>query len=104
MVASSLKPGDKFYSPGASFEYEVMGACCLLFDREELPYPCCSLEWKGKQPSWRRIGKRFIPDIASSNKEVYSVKLLGKKNLYQHYFTFTFWEMPKDLKKWWYGK
>lgn len=106
----TLNPGDKFFSPGGSFEYEVIGAVCLLYDRDQLPYPSCSLNWKGKQPSWRRdennvgIGRRFVNDFASKNKEVYAVNLLHHNNLYQHYFVFTYWEMSHELRKWWYGK
>jgi hypothetical protein len=106
MMQPKLKPGDRFSSPGCHFEYEVIGAVCQLFDRETLPYPSCSLSWKGKQPSWRRIGKRFIADVSSSNKEVYSVRLLhhSKNPPGTLYFVFTFWNMPVDLRRWWYGK
>lgn len=107
----TLSPGDRFYSPGMTNEYEIIGAVCLLFDRDTLPYPCCSLEWKGKQPSWRRdkktgigIGKRFVNDFASKNCEVYAVKLLNHNNIYQHYYTFTYWRMSDDFRKWWHGK
>lgn len=100
----TLKPGDTFKSPGRSFEYEVIGACCNLFDRESLPYPSCNLQWKGKQPSWRRIGKRFIPDIASKYKECYVVRLLHTENLpYVKIWVFTYWETPEELKRWWYS-
>lgn len=100
----TLKTGDRFKSPGCSFEYEVIGACCQLFDRENLPYPSCNIQWKGKQPSWRRIGKRFIPDIGSKNLECYSVKLLGYQNFSEtKVWVFTYWAMSDELKKWWYS-
>ena len=49
-----LEQGQTFRSPGGGFSYEVIGPCCRLYDREELPYPSCSLQWKGKQPSWKK--------------------------------------------------
>ena len=104
-IKPTLKPGDVFYSPGCSYRYEVVGAVCQLYDRENLPYPSCSLSWKGKQPSWRRIGRRFINDIASANREVYLVKLLGAREeyAYQHW-VFTYWGMSIEFRKWWHGK
>lgn len=100
----TLKQGQRFFSPGGNFEYEVIGACCLLYDRELLPYPSCSLNWKGKQPSWRRIGRRFINDMSASNSEVYYVKLIDSnfENLSYSYWVFTYWEMEESLKKWWH--
>lgn len=46
----------------------------MLYDREELPWPSCSLAWKGKQPSWNRVGRRFVPDIAASRCPAYAVR------------------------------
>ena len=66
--------GKKIRSPGGSFVYEVQGPVCRLYDREELPWPCCSLQWRGKQPSWRRIGRRFIADIAARRCPSYAVR------------------------------
>jgi hypothetical protein len=105
-LTPTLSPGDRFMSPGCNYEYEVIGACCMLYDRNNLPFPSCSLDWKGKQPSWRRIGRRFINDISSANKEVYYVKLLGcyNEHLAYQYWVFTYWDMGKEFKKWWHGK
>ena len=47
--------GKKIRSPGGSFVYEIQGPVCILYDREQLPWPCCSLQWRGKQPSWNRL-------------------------------------------------
>lgn len=69
-----LPYGKKLRSPGGSFFYKVQGPCCMLFDREELPWPSCSLVWKGKQPSWNRVGRRFVPDLAASRCPAYSVR------------------------------
>jgi hypothetical protein len=102
MVQPTLKPGDRFKSPGCGNEFEVIGACCQLFDRENLPYPSCNIQWKGKQPSWRRVGKRFIPDISSKNQECYSVRLLDYENFQNHrVWVFTYWRISEELKLWW---
>jgi len=66
-------PGDVVMSPAGGFIYTIQGAVCRLFDREELPWPSCSLQWKGKQPSWNRVGCRFVPDMASRRFQSYSV-------------------------------
>lgn len=97
--------GKKIRSPGGSFVYEVMGPVCRLFDRDELPWPSCSLVWRGKQPSWRRIGRRFIADIAARRCPSYAVHATDATGhcweevitLYQHRLT------PEE-KRWWYGK
>lgn len=69
-----LQYGKLLRSYGGSFVYEVLGPCCRLYDKEELPWPSCSLQWKGKQPSWNRIGPRFVPDMATSRCPSYAVK------------------------------
>lgn len=73
-----LQTGEILYSPGGHFCYRVVGPCCRLFDREQLPWPCCRLEWRGKEPSWRRIGKRYVPDLATKTHPSYSVEILGQ--------------------------
>lgn len=73
MTHSVLPHGAQFRSPGNSFCYQVLGPCCKLFDREELPWPCCSLAWRGRQPSWNRVGRRFVPDLTASRCPAYSV-------------------------------
>lgn len=99
-----LKSGDRFYSPGMNYEYEVIGAVCLLYDREELPYPCCSLEYKGKQPSWNRQGKRFIPNITSKDCETYNVKLLNHKCRNIFTYSFSYYKINKEKRDWWITK
>ena len=97
--------GKKIRSPGGSFVYEVQGPVCRLYDREELPWPCCSLQWRGKQPSWRRIGRRFIADIAARRCPSYAIRGVdsagtqweGVVTLYMH-------RLNKEEKIWWYGK
>ena len=97
--------GKRIKSPGGSFVYEVIGPICRLYDREGLPWPSCSLQWRGKQPSWRRIGRRLIPDIAAQRCPSYQV--VGVDS------TGTRWEQPLTLysrrlsqveKEWWYSK
>ena len=72
-----LTHGDIFLSPGCHFSYRVVGPCCRLFDREQLPWPCCRLQWRGKEPSWRRIGKRFVPDLGTKRHPSYCVEIIG---------------------------
>ena len=60
-----FKTGSVQASYGGQYSYNVIGPCCRLYDREELPWPCSRLAWRSKEPSWRRIGSRFVPDMAS---------------------------------------
>jgi len=96
---------DRIVSPGGSFSYVVEGPVCILYDREQLPWPCCSLQWKGKQPSWNRIGKRFVPDMAASRCHAYAVKgndLWGtewKQVLIQYNR-----RLSRQEKDWWYWR
>nr|WP_290223382.1 hypothetical protein [Trichocoleus desertorum] len=77
-MSDLLQSGEILYSPGGHFCYRIVGPCCRLFDREQLPWPCCRLEWRGKEPSWRRIGKRYVPDLATKTHPSYSVEILGQ--------------------------
>lgn len=100
-----LSHGQVFSSPGAHLTYRVIGPCCRLFDRNELPWPCCRLQWRGKEPSWRRIGRRLIPDLATQQSPSYSVEILepgyrGESvvlTLYAVRFT------PQQ-REWWYSR
>lgn len=97
--------GERLRSPGGSFSYEIMGPCCVLYDREELPWPSCNLGWKGKQPSWNRIGKRFVPDLAASRCPSYSVRardLFG--NEWIQVSTLYYERLAPTEKAWWYSK
>jgi hypothetical protein len=74
---SELSTGDTFLSPGGLFRYRVVGPVCRLFDRETLPWPCCRIVgFKGKEPSWRRVGRRLVADIATRTKPSYFVVLV----------------------------
>lgn len=100
-----LSDGKFLRSPGGSFVYRVMGPCCMLYDREELPWPSCSLQWKGKQPSWNRIGKRFIADISAARCPSYAVvarDLAG--NEWTQVLTIYYERLTPSEKNWWYSK
>ena len=71
-----FKTGSVQSSYGGQYSYKVIGPCCRLYDREELPWPCSRLAWRSKEPSWRRIGSRFVADMASRKCPSYSVEIL----------------------------
>lgn len=99
-----LKPGQLFKSPGGTFKYRVIGACCRLYDRNSLLYPCCRLSWKGKEPFWNRIGKRFVPDIAVKHSPSYCVQLVDYPEAEAFVMTL-YWVKLSDVQHtWWYRK
>ena len=101
----TLEYGTVHPSEGGQFSFRVLGPCCRLFDREELPWPCSRIAWRSKEPSWRRIGSRFVPDIAARRCPSYSVELLqpGSKpidtvlTLFSRRFT-------PEMQEWWYSR
>ncbi|HAW77948.1 MAG TPA: hypothetical protein DCW74_19700 [Alteromonas australica] len=100
-----LKPGKKIRSHGGNFVYEILGPVCILYDREELPWPCCSLKWRGKQPYWNRQGKRFVPDLAASRCGAYAVSaqdLWG--NSWEQVLILYDQRLHKKEKEFWYWK
>lgn len=97
-----LKYGKWIRSPGQGFAYQVLGPCCRLYDREELPWPSCSLQWKGKQPSWNRIGKRFVPDLAASRCPSYAVIGIDQwGNEWTQVLTLYYQKLSPQEKQWW---
>jgi hypothetical protein len=99
-----LDSGVSFQSPGGTFAYVVVGPCCRLYDREELPWPSCSLAWKGKQPSWKRIGKRLVADIAVKRFPSYAV--IGSDrhgNFWTDVVTDYTYQLPSAQRRWWYA-
>ena len=100
-----LTHGTLFSSPGGHFTYQVIGACCRLFDREELPWPCCRLQWRGKEPSWRRIGRRFILDLASRHSPSYAVEI-AEPGYQGETIVITLYsvKLPDHIRNWWYSK
>lgn len=100
-----LPTGAIVSSFGAHFSYKIIGPCCRLFDREELPWPCCRLQWRGKEPSWRRIGTRLIPDMAVKNSPSYAVEILEPGYASEPtVMTMYAVKLPPAIKNWWYSK
>ncbi|HEY9621185.1 MAG TPA: hypothetical protein V6C78_12485 [Crinalium sp.] len=100
-----LQSGQIVSSPGGHFTYQIIGPCCRLFDREELPWPCCRLEWRGKEPSWRRVGKRFVVDLSSRNSPSYSVQILEHHHSSEPIVITMYWvKLPQWLKDWWHSR
>ena len=101
-----LKLGDRVLSCGGSYEMRIIGACCRLYDREELPYPSCSMQWRGKEPSWNRVGKRFVPDMAARRSPSYCVVATDPGGgMNEPYVTTFFWQkLTKKEGEWWCSK
>ena len=97
--------GSEHTSPGGQYSFRVLGPCCRLFDREELPWPCCRLAWRSKEPSWRRVGRRFVADLASRRCPSYAVELLqpGSRPT-QTVLTLFPLRLKGPLQEWWYSK
>ena len=97
--------GKKLRSPGGSFLYEVQGPVCRLFDRDELPWPSCSLSWKGKQPSWRRIGCRFIADLSVRRSPSYAVTGVDSQGTrWRGVITLHGHRLSTLERRWWYSQ
>ncbi|MEM1242726.1 MAG: hypothetical protein AAGI45_23085 [Cyanobacteria bacterium P01_H01_bin.26] len=94
-----------FQSPGAHLTYRVIGPCCQLFDREQLPWPCCRLQWRGKEPSWRRIGRRFIVDMATRRHPSYCVEIVGQ-GYHARPIIITLYtsRLSPEMQDWWHTK
>lgn len=99
-----LDHGTRFMSPGGSFSYVVLGPVCRLYDREELPWPSCSLAWKGKQPSWNRVGRRFVGDLGCRRFPSYAVRASGRDGFtWEQVVTDYCWPLPSEERRWWYS-
>nr|WP_299410243.1 hypothetical protein [Acaryochloris sp. IP29b_bin.148] len=96
--------GYLFQSPGNQFSYRVIGPCCRLFDREKLPWPCCRLQWRGKEPSWRRIGRRLIADLSAKRYPSYCVELVGYQGAAPWVITLYTQRLSSTQQQWWYSK
>ena len=101
-----LKYGDRIQSPGGMFLYEIIGPCCQLFDREELPWLSCNRVGRFKQPSWARIGKRFVPDRSVIKRASYCVQQIDTDgSISSSPKVIIFWkELSKEEQSWWYSK
>ena len=104
-VQALLEHATVHASPGGQYSFRVIGPCCRLFDREELPWPCCRLAWHSKEPSWRRVGRRFVPDLASRRCPSYSVELLqpGSRPTSTLLTLFSM-RLTPELQEWWYSR
>ena len=104
-VQDLLDHGSIHSSIGGQFSYRVLGPCCRLYDREELPWPCCRLSWKGREPSWKRVGKRLVPDIAAQKCPSYSVEIIepGSKSTITILTSYSE-RLDSSLEEWWYSK
>lgn len=100
-----LDHGDSFNSPGGSFAYVIQGPVCRLYDREDLPWPCCRLSWRGKEPSWRRVGNRLVADIAVRRFPSYAVLGCDRGgNGWEGVVTDFTYELPERERGWWYAR
>ena len=104
-VRELFAAGSEHTSPGGQYSFRVLGPCCRLFDREELPWPCCRLAWRSKEPSWRRVGRRFVADLASRRCPSYAVELLqpGSRPTTTVLTLFSL-RLTAPLQEWWYSK
>ncbi len=104
-VDALMEHGTICPSQGGQYSFRVIGPCCRLFDREELPWPCSRLAWKSKEPSWRRIGSRFVADIAARRCPSYSVEILQPGNKpTKTVLTLFSCRFTSDMQEWWYSR
>ena len=96
--------GQIFSSAGGHFTYRVIGPCCRLFDRDNLPWPCCRLEWRGKEPSWRRVGRRFVADLAVKTAPSYNVEILAPDHGLPFVMTLYWVKLSPAIREWWYAR
>lgn len=104
ILSHPLTYGQMISSPGCHFTYRIIGPCCRLFDREQLPWPCCRLQWRGKEPSWRRIGKRFVSDLATKGHPSYSIEIVGQGSPEPTIITLYSVNLPLPIKEWWHSE
>ena len=102
---SLLLSGSTHASEGGQYSFRVIGPCCRLYGREELPWPCSRIAWRSKEPSWRRIGSRFVADIASRRCASYSVEILqpGDKPT-KTILTLFSKRLSPEMQEWWYSR
>jgi hypothetical protein len=87
-----LPSGHVFQSPGSQFSYRVIG-------------PCCRLQWRGKEPSWRRMGKRLIVDISTKRYPSYNVELIGYPKPMKPLILTLYTERLSAVdQEWWHSK
>lgn len=97
--------GHLFESPGAHLTYRIVGPCCRLYDREQLPWPCCRIQWRSKEPSWRRVGRRFIVDLSTRKHPSYCVEIVGQSYRSDPIvMTLYTVKLSAQLQNWWHTK
>ncbi|MFN9661428.1 MAG: hypothetical protein ACK6BC_13855 [Cyanobacteriota bacterium] len=105
LVHTVLASGSLHTSLGGQYSYRVLGPCCRLFAREELPGPGCRLGWQSQEPSWRRVGRRLVPDLAARRCPSYAVELLQPgARLTRTVITLFPQRLSPALQEWWYSK
>ena len=104
-VQALLEHGSVHASPGGQYSFRVIGPCCRLFDREELPWPCCRLAWRSKEPSWRRVGadlcQIWLPGVAPHIRLSCSSRALA---LHLRLLTLFSMRLTPELQEWWYSR
>jgi hypothetical protein len=59
------------------------------------------LQWHGKEPSWRRIGRRFVADVATKHAPSYWVEILGQEA--SPFVITLYWvKLSQSMQEWWY--
>jgi len=99
-----FQPGQIISSPGGRFKYRIVSPVCRLYDREEMPWPCCRLQWKGKEPSWRRIGRRFVADVSTKRCPSYAIELVGFPDSEPRVMSLFWYRLTPEQQNWWYTK
>ena len=99
-----FKNGTIMSSYGGQYSYKVIGPCCRLYDREELPWPCSRLAWRSKEPSWRRIGARFVADMASEKPIIFSSNFRTRIKTYRNSNYPLLKKFSSEIQEWWYSK
>jgi hypothetical protein len=97
--------GYLFESPGAHLTYRIIGPCCRLYDREQLPWPCCRIQWRSKEPSWRRVGKRLTVDLSTRKHPSYCVEIVGQSYRSEP-IVMTLYpvQLSTERQNWWHTK
>ncbi|MGC1306336.1 MAG: hypothetical protein WA885_03845 [Phormidesmis sp.] len=105
LAAHPWPTGHLFESLGAHLTYRVVGPCCRLYDRDQLPWPCCRVQWRSKEPSWRRVGRRFTVDLATRNRPSYCVEIVGQSYRSEPIVMTIYTEkLPMGLRDWWHSQ
>jgi hypothetical protein len=63
------------------------------------------LQWRSKEPSWRRIGRRFVADMATRRFPSYSVEIVGQGYRGEPFVTTLYTaKLSTEEQNWWYTK